>query len=342
MKCKLDSPWMGPYLVVSFMGWTLGIQKDPESPIIMIHCQDAKKVPGPPGVVSWLTSKESTVMPSIPVLGASTMHRAGPSSLTVCSLPSAAVIAVSDAPPVSQCAKEITSSMGLAPPTVISAPSAVENMVITVDSSSVLHPFHVHKMDSGPVRLMTIAHAFNYRVAVLRDGVKSAIRVGRSRKAERCFLDNAQITWGQQVAIMFQIVSTLMEEVPDFELAMRTLDVGQPLVQLTDDNWGHDGKCARLCECLLSDRTEAFVHCLIPPLISAEPVLDTASGISDVVYTGFTFRDDCGYLGIGRAGSIPFVSARPGAYGHLLLAVFVRWKSGLLVSSDWFKPVIRG
>ena len=35
-------------------------------------------------------------------------------------------------------------------------------------------------MDSGPVRLMMIAHAFNYRVAVLRDGVKSAIRVGRS------------------------------------------------------------------------------------------------------------------------------------------------------------------
>ena len=32
-------------------------------------------------------------------------------------------------------------------------------MTVTVDSSSVLHPFHAHKMDSGPVRLMTIAHA---------------------------------------------------------------------------------------------------------------------------------------------------------------------------------------
>ena len=39
-------------------------------------------------------------------------------------------------------------------------------------------------MDSGPIRLITIAHAFNYRAAVLRDGVKSAIRVGRSRKVE--------------------------------------------------------------------------------------------------------------------------------------------------------------
>ena len=38
----------------------------------------------------------------------------------------------------------------------------------------------VHKIDSGLVRLMTIAHAFNYRVAVLRDGVRSAVQVGRS------------------------------------------------------------------------------------------------------------------------------------------------------------------
>ena len=47
--------------------------------------------------------------------------------------------------------------------------------------------------------------------------------------------------------------------------------------------------------------------------------------------------NDCGYLGIGRPGS--FVSHRPGAYGRLLLAVYVRWKTGLLVSSDWFRPV---
>ena len=32
-KCKLDSPWIGPYLIVSFMGWTIGIQKEPESPV---------------------------------------------------------------------------------------------------------------------------------------------------------------------------------------------------------------------------------------------------------------------------------------------------------------------
>ena len=39
-KCKLDSAWIGPYLIVSLIGWALGIQKDPESPILIVHCQD--------------------------------------------------------------------------------------------------------------------------------------------------------------------------------------------------------------------------------------------------------------------------------------------------------------
>ena len=60
------------------------------------------------------------------------------------------------------------------------------------------------------------------------------------------------------------------------------------------------------------------------------------------IATGFTFNDDCGYLGVGRAGSIPFVSEKRGAYGLLLLAVYVLWKSGLLISSDWLRLVTRG
>ena len=46
--------------------------------------------------------------------------------------------------------------------------------------------------------------------------------------------------------------------------------------------------------------------------------------------------------GTGRLRSVPFVSQRPGAYGRLLLAVYVRWKMGLLVASDWLRPVMRG
>ena len=52
--------------------------------------------------------------------------------------------------------------------------------------------------------MMTIVHAFNYRLAVLRDGVKPAVRVGRSRKAEGRFLSGSDISWGQQVAVMFR------------------------------------------------------------------------------------------------------------------------------------------
>ena len=163
-KCKLDSAWIGPYLVVSFMGWTIGIQKDPNSPIVMIHCQDAKKVPGPPGAVSSLTSKESSIKPSVTVLGASTMHRTRPSSLSLGSAPSNVEGDVTGDHSARDCGLSITSSdsVDISSATLISVHSGVKSEPVELDSSCVIHPFHVHKMDSGPVRLMTIAHAFNY------------------------------------------------------------------------------------------------------------------------------------------------------------------------------------
>ena len=42
-KCRLDSAWVGPYLVVSLAGWAVGIQLHPDSPIILVHCQDLKE-----------------------------------------------------------------------------------------------------------------------------------------------------------------------------------------------------------------------------------------------------------------------------------------------------------
>ena len=330
------------------MGWTIGIQKDPDSPIVMVHCQDAKKIPAPPGAVSWLTSEESSIKPSVIVLGASTMHRTMPSSLSIAAAPSAAEGGATDArsaPPARcsrDCSVSVTSSVDVSSATLISVQSGVESASVELDSSCVIHLFHVHKMDSGPVRLMTIAHAFNYRVAVLRDGVRSALRVGRSRKAKKCFLTNGNISWGQQVAVMFQIVSTLMAEVPEFALRMMELRGKQPHMQLVNDPWGHDGKCVEACDCLESDRTGAFIHCLIPPLDHTGLIPGDNSENSDIMSAGFAFQDDCGYLGVDRAGSIPFVSERSGAYGRLLLAVYVRWKSGLLISSDWLRPVTRG
>ena len=343
-KCKLDSPWIGPYLIVSFIGWSIGIQKEPESPVVVVHCQDIKKIPTPLGAVSCLTSKESSIQPSVMILGASTMHITLPSSLSITMAPSAEETVIADGESIRSVSSSIDPSdqVDVTSAPLISVPSQVESQTVKIDSSCVIHPFYIHKMDSGPVRLMTIAHAFNYRVAVLRDGVRSAVRVGRSRKAEKCFLTDVNISWGQQVTVMFQIVSTLMEEVPAFALRMRELRGEQPRVQLMDNPWGHGEDCVAKCDCLDSDRTGAYVHCLIPRTDLTDLTPRDNADVSVDIATGFTFNNDCGYLGVGRAGSIPFVSEKPGAYGRLLLAVYVRWRTGLLISSDWLRPVTRG
>ena len=76
------------------------------------------------------------------------------------------------------------------------------------------------------------------------------------------------------MTVMFQIVSTLMAEVPEFELVMRELQGTQPLIQLADDTWGHDGTCGEACACLLSDRTEAFI-CPLPDSSPCFPKSDS-------------------------------------------------------------------
>ena len=71
--------------------------------------------------------------------------------------------------------------------------SLAPHMSIRIADSHVLHPLFHHRLDVGPLRLTSIAHAFNYRIAVLRDGVKLAARVSRSRRAARQILENADI-----------------------------------------------------------------------------------------------------------------------------------------------------
>ena len=209
---------------MSLIGWALGIQKDSESPIVIVHCQDIKKVPPPMGAVSWLSTKQSLAAPSVPILGASTMQRRSHSSPSLTVAAPAEGTRIADVDLVSSSLDPSgISGMDIASAPLVAVPIPVESRAVRIDLACVIHPFYIHKMDSGPVRLMTIAHAFNYRVAVLRDGVRSAVRVGRSRKAEKCFLKDVNITWGQQVTVMFQIVSTLMEEVPAFALRMREL-----------------------------------------------------------------------------------------------------------------------
>ena len=345
-KCKLDSAWIGPYLIVSLIGWALRIQKDPESPIVIVHCQDIKKSPTSAGAVSWLATKKLLITPSVMILGASTIQQMLQSSPSLTVAPPAEGTMIADVDSDHSVSSSLEpsgiSGMDVTSTPLIAVPIPVESRVVRIDSSCVIHPFYIHKMDSGPVRLMTIAHAFNYRVAVLRDGVRSAVRVGLSRMTETCFLKDVNISWGQQVTVMFQIVSTLMEEVPAFALRMRELQGESPNVQLMDNPWGHVEQCVAKCNCRQSDRTGAYIHCLLPRTDKSDSTSLNDAEVSVEIENGFTFNNNCGYLGVGRPGSVPFVSEKPGAYGRLLLAVYVRWKTGLLISADWLRPVTRG
>ena len=160
-------------------------------PIVIVHCQDIKKVPPPPGAVSWLATKKLSIAPSVTILGASAMQRTSQSS------PSLTVAAPAEGTMIADVDSDHSVSSSLDPSGIlrmditsaplIAVPIPVESRAVRIDSSCVIHPFYIHKMDSGPVRLMTIAHAFNYRVDVLRDGVRSAVRVGQSRKTETWF-----------------------------------------------------------------------------------------------------------------------------------------------------------
>ena len=131
----------------------------------------------------------------------------------------------------------------------------LQNEARYIDDNHVLHPFFHHRLDVGPIRLTSIAHAFNYRIAVLRDGVKPAARVGHSWRAARQILENVDIPWSHQVAVMLQIVSMLAFEVPEV-----LLELGQLKVKLSCEPWGHTNHQGGDCECLSSDRTGAYVH----------------------------------------------------------------------------------
>ena len=170
-------------------------------------------------------------------------------------------------------------------------------------------------------------------MAVLRNGVKSAVMVARARKAEGCFLLISDIQWGQQVAAMFQIISTMVLELPSFPGELEELSGMSPNVQLNSEPWGHDNHEEVDCECQTSDRTAAYLHDLTVNKreLGDSPDADMASNI----WPEPDWKKS-------TPGLVPFVSCRPSAYGRLLLTVYERHLTGLLVSSDWLRPVTRG
>ena len=205
--------------------------------------------------------------------------------------------------------------------------------VLLVDTTNSLHPFFVHRLDVDPIRLTTIAHAFNYRVTVLRDGVKSAARVGRSQRAAGRILEDIDLPWGHQVAVMFQIVCALVLEVPSVLLDLENLHGLSPNVILACEQWGHMNHSGGGCECFFLDSTGAYVHDLSFascgrdsfPLTEEVEVPSVGARDEESSVHSVDLSRDCESAGSGTGGpgSVPFVSHRPGAYGRLLLAVYV-------------------
>ena len=105
--------------------------------------------------------------------------------------------------------------------------------------------------------------------------------------------------------------------------------------------WGHINHEDINCDCQSSDRTAAYVHDLT--VNGRGPVHSPDAGVASTCYArsnGHLCKEPSWERG--RPGLVPFVSDRPGAYCRLLLTVYVRWRTGLLVSSDWLGPVTRG
>ena len=165
----------------------------------------------------------------------------------------------------------------------------------------------MHRLDVGPICLTTIAHTFNYRVAVLRDGVKSAARVGRFRRAAERSLEDIGIPWGHQVAVMFQIVRALALEVPSVLQDIESLHGVSPNVNLSCESWGYTDHTGKDCACLSSDSTRAYVHDLSQATKEALPVEEQEDLAPTPGGDGARISQ--------RPGSVPFVSHRPPAPG---------------------------
>ena len=87
-----------------------------------------------------------------------------------------------------------------------------------------------------------------------------------------------------------------------------------PSVQLDCEPWGSMDHSDGHCSCRCSDRTAAYVHDLA--FIQRESVMSSSVGGCDSSFHyDYDYERSCigPCLGVGRPGSVPFVSDRPGA-----------------------------
>ena len=82
------------------------------------------------------------------------------------------------------------------------------------------------------------------------------------RRAERGFLDDVSLPWGQQLAVMFQILCALVLDVPAVADCLTNCHGVSPDVLLAVEPWGHVYHTGIEYGCRSSDRMGAYVHTL--------------------------------------------------------------------------------
>ena len=145
---KLGSPWVGPQQVVrQATGHTVGIQKDPEKPIVFVHVDDLKLYPGPRDV-SWVPG-----VPTAKFLCAS----------TVAFRPGSHISDMTPDPSVDVSGWEDKDSI-----------HTDSNVLIDLDrpidlTGHVLSPFYLRHLDYQDSRFHSIAHLMCYRYTIDND-----------------------------------------------------------------------------------------------------------------------------------------------------------------------------
>ena len=146
---KLGSPWIGPHQVVrQATGHTVGIQKDPEKPIVFVHVDDLKLCPGPQDI-SWVPG-----VPTAKTLCAS----------TVAFRPGSRVSDTTPDPSV-----DVSGWGGGGDMHDLNTSSTViKYLDRPIDiTGHVLSPFHQRNLDYQDCRFHYIAHLMCYRYAIV-------------------------------------------------------------------------------------------------------------------------------------------------------------------------------
>ena len=141
---KLGSPWIGPQQVVrQATGHAVGIQKEPEKPIVFVHVDDLKLCPGPQDI-SWA--------PGVPT---------AKSYSAVAFRPGSRVSNMTPDPSVDVSGWEETNDLN-------TSATGTKDLDRPIDiTGHVLSPFYHRNLDYQDCRFHSIAHLMCYRYAII-------------------------------------------------------------------------------------------------------------------------------------------------------------------------------